>query len=86
MARRLLTHAFGFPWLIWLGGSQSLDLEPGAGLNRASFNGSNPGRVQPRPPSLVVPTPSFIEPSATSQGWEGPRPPSAPASAHRGRN
>lgn len=53
-AQTLLTHAFGFRLLILLGWVPALPLHLGAlglGLNRAFFNGSNPGQFQPLPPS-----------------------------------
>lgn len=52
MAQPLLTHALGFPSLILVGWIPVLLLDLGAlglGLNRGSFNGSNPGRFQPLP-------------------------------------
>ena len=53
MTQPLLTHAFGFPLLILVGWIPVLLLDLGAlglGLNRASFNDSNPGWFQPLPP------------------------------------
>ena len=53
MTQPLLTHAVGFPLLILVGWIPVLLLDLGAlglGLNRASFNDSNPGWFQPLPP------------------------------------
>lgn len=75
MAQPLLTHAFGFPSLILVGWIPGLLLDLGAlglGLNRASFNGSNPGLFQPlpRPPRPhIFPHPTLL-PKAGISGLE----------------
>lgn len=68
MTQPLLTHAFGFPLLILVGWIPVLLLDLGAlglGLNRASFNDSNPGWFQPlppRPPRLhIFPHPTLLQ-------------------------
>lgn len=68
MTQPLLTHVSGFPLLILVGWIPVLLLDLGAlglGLNRASFNDSNPGWFQPlppRPPRLhIFPHPTLLQ-------------------------
>lgn len=85
MARPLLTHVFGFPSLILVGWIPVLLLDLGAlglglGLNRASFNSSNPGWFQPLPPvplDLIFSHTQLYYRMLASQSWKGP-----PASPH----
>lgn len=78
MAQPLLTHAFGFPSLIWVGWIPVLPLDSGAlglGLNRAPFNRSNHGWFQPLPPvplDLIFSHTQLYYRMLASQGWKGP--------------